>query len=162
VQPEGGALIGFDPFSGCDPTFGTSRNLAAMTSTTSSPVHGAIAGRELLEVQINELMVQARSDDQMDRRGAARYPFFRPVTLTPAGGDLGPHHAFTRELSTTGVGLLHSVRLTPGVFTVAILHDDGSRTSLPTEILWCRPCGEGWYLSGGKFLLPQPAAPLRR
>ncbi len=133
-----------------------------MSSTTSSPAHGEIAGRERFEEQINELMVQARSDDQMDRRGAARYPFFRPVTLTPAGGDLGPHHAFTRELSTTGVGLLHSVRLTPGVFTVSVLLDDGRRTSLPTELLWCRPCGEGWYLSGGKFLFPEPAAQLRR
>lgn len=133
-----------------------------MKSTTSSPATGEIAGRELLEEEIYDLMAQARSDDQMDRRGAARYPFFRPVTLASAGGDLGPHHAFTRELSRTGLGLLHSVQLTPGVFTVSIHHDDGRRTSLPTELLWCRPCGEGWYLSGGKFVLPEPAGKRRR
>lgn len=130
------------------------------TSTTSilSRVSGAEPGsRELLEELIYELMALARSDDQMDRRGAARYPFFRPVMLASADAELGPHHAFTRELSTTGVGLLHSVKLTPGDITVTIVHDNGRLASLPAELLWCRPCGEGWYLSGAKFLLPDAA-----
>lgn len=129
-----------------------------MTLTTSVAAVRESDGRELLEEQIHELMVQARSDDQMDRRGAARYPFFRPVTLAAETADLGPHQAFTRELSTTGIGLLHNLQLAPGAYTLTVLHVDGRRTSLPTEILWCRSCGEGWYLSGGRFMLPERPA----
>ena len=99
-------------------------------------------------------MAQARADDQMDRRGAARYPFFRPATLHSEATDLGPHQAFTRELSKTGVGLLHNVPLEPGPLTVTIHFAPGKSCTFPTEILWRRPCGGGWYLSGGKFVLP--------
>lgn len=113
-----------------------------------------VAARPTLEEQLQTLMFEARSDDQMDRRGAARYPFFRPVTIVPAQGRLAEHTAFTRELSTTGIGLLHSVRLRPGPVTIALRTQDGDEVRLPTEILWCRPCGDGWFVSGGKFVLP--------
>lgn len=99
-------------------------------------------------------MAQARADDQMDRRGAARYPFFRPATLHSEATDLGPHQAFTRELSKTGVGLLHNVPLEPGPLAVTIHFAPGKSCTFPTEILWLRPCGGGWHLSGGKFVLP--------
>lgn len=112
------------------------------------------ATRPIWEEQLQTLMFEARSDDQLDRRGAARYPFFRPVRIVPAEGRLAEHTAFTRELSTTGVGLLHNVRLRPGLVTIALRTQDGDEVRLPTEILWCRPCGDGWYVSGGKFILP--------
>lgn len=103
---------------------------------------------------IEELMAQARADDQMDRRGAARYPFFRPATLHSHRAELDPHLAFTRELSTSGVGLLHNMPLEPGRYLVTIHPAQGPSCSIPTEILWRRPCGEGWYLSGGRFVPP--------
>ena len=103
---------------------------------------------------IEDLMAQARADDQMDRRGAARYPFFRPATLHSERTDLGPHLAFTRELSTNGIGLLHNVPLEPGLYSVTIQTAPGQSYPFPTEILWCRPCGEGWHLSGGRFVPP--------
>lgn len=105
-----------------------------------------------LSEQVQVLMAEARSDDQMDRRGAARYPFFRAVRLLPGSGDLGEYTAFTRELATTGIGLLHSVKLVPGPVVVVLHTADGARVRLPTEIQWCRPCGDGWYVSGGTFL----------
>lgn len=123
-----------------------------MTATAqNSPVSADAAA---LRDRIEELMAQARADDQMDRRGAARYPFFRPATLHSDQIELGPHQAFTRELSTSGVGLLHSVPLEPGPHSVAIHFGSGHSYTFPTQILWNRPCGGGWYLSGGKFLLP--------
>lgn len=110
------------------------------------------AVRSLLDDHIEQLMFEARSDDQMDRRGAARYPFFRPVRIVPESGKFRKHTAFTRELSTTGVGLLHSMPLPPGMVTIMLSTQDGVLVRLPTEILWHRPCGEGWYVSGGKFV----------
>lgn len=111
-----------------------------------------VAVRSPLDDHIEQLMFEARSDDQMDRRGAARYPFFRPVQIVPATGKMRKHTAFTRELSTTGVGLLHSMPLPPGMVTIVLFTQDGVSVRLPTEILWHRPCGDGWYVSGGKFV----------
>lgn len=105
-----------------------------------------------LSEQVQVLMAEARSDDQMDRRGAARYPFFRPARISLGTGDLGEYTAFTRELATTGLGLLHSIKLVPGPVVVVLHTQDGARVRLPTEIQWCRPCGDGWYVSGGTFL----------
>jgi hypothetical protein len=102
-----------------------------------------------LEDQLRELMAEARADDQLDRRGAARYPFFRPVRLEKDGDNEGDCVAFTRELSLASIGLLHNVPLSPGNITVAIARPQGEALCLSTEIVWCRPCGEGWYLSGG-------------
>lgn len=99
--------------------------------------------------QLRELMAEARADDQFDRRGAARYPFFRPVRLELAGAAAPDCLAFTRELSLASIGLLHNTPLSPGSLTVTIPRQQGEALKLSTEIVWCRPCGEGWYLSGG-------------
>lgn len=125
-----------------------------MTAAAQSLPASRDAATAALRDRIEELMAQARADDQMDRRGAARYPFFRPATLHSDQIELGPHQAFTRELSTSGVGLLHSVPLEPGPHSVTIHIGPDQSCSIPTEILWSRPCGGGWHLSGGKFVLP--------
>ena len=101
-----------------------------------------------LEDQLRELMAEARADDQFDRRGAARYPFFRQVHIESESGRLDCV-AFTRELSRVSIGLLQNVSLPPGWVTLIIPRPRGNPLYLATEILWCRPCGEGWYLSGG-------------
>jgi hypothetical protein len=45
----------------------------------------------------------------------------------------------------------------PGEFTLTISSPTGAAVNVRTEIIWCRPCGEGWYLSGGRFLeMAQP------
>ena len=123
-----------------------------MTPTTRPAPRITPSEDHPLYERVHDLMAQARADDQLDRRGAARYPFFRPVRLSADSGDVGPHQAFTRELSITGVGLLHNIPLQLGKVLVAIHHSEGACTAIPTEILWCRPCGDGWYLSGGRFL----------
>jgi hypothetical protein len=124
-----------------------------MSTATPAQDAGLLAAPDPLREQIQELMAQARADDQMDRRGAARYPFFRPASLANDREDLGAHQAFTRELSMTGVGLLHNIPVSIGPIKVAIRYGDGQVAALPAEILWCRPCGDGWYVSGGKFIL---------
>ena len=102
-----------------------------------------------LEDQLRELMAEARADDQFDRRGAARYPFFRQVQIEEADTGRRDCVAFTRELSLVSIGMLHNVPLSPGWVTVVVPRPRGNPLYLASEILWCRPCGEGWYLSGG-------------
>ena len=61
-----------------------------------------------------------------------------------------PIPVFTRELSNTGIGLLHDVPLERGEVAVS-LQSQGRTVTFRTYIVWCKPCGR-WYLSGGQFL----------
>jgi hypothetical protein len=98
---------------------------------------------------IHELVVEAHDDGTRDRRGEVRYPFFRPVTLSVDGRR---HAAFSREISAIGVGLLHNLELPPGEVEVSLPSKRGHTVRMRTRILWCRSCGEGWYISGGRFV----------
>jgi hypothetical protein len=97
---------------------------------------------------IHELILEAHQDNLRDRRTAARYPFFRRVSIR----SKFPVVAFSREISTVGVGLLHNVELTPGEVEVSIPSRRGYAIRVRTRIVWCQPCGEGWYISGGQFM----------
>ena len=60
--------------------------------------------------------------------------------------------AFSREVSETGIGLLHNAELAPGEVEIAILTEQAFAVHIRTQILWCTPCGQGWYISGGEFV----------
>ena len=99
---------------------------------------------------IADLVSEAREADEVDRRQAVRYPLFRPATIRT---DLfRKHAAFTREISADGIGLLHQVALRPSKVDVHVATASGTTARLRVHILWCRPCGQGWYLSGGRFV----------
>ena len=93
-----------------------------------------------------------RSLDQTERRAHERHPYFRPVLITAHEPERKCFSAFSREVSLGGIGLLHNMPLDLGKFVVSIAHETNCAVNLPIEILWCRPCGEGWYMSGGRFL----------
>jgi len=99
---------------------------------------------------IHELVVEAHQDLRKDRRADTRYPLFRRIGLQAAGSEACV--AFTREISSVGVGLLHNVQLSPGEVELSIPSRKGYTIRIRTKILWCQPCGEGWYISGGQFV----------
>ena len=97
---------------------------------------------------VDVLVDMARDADQRDRRAEARHPFFFPVSISMESSQ---YSAFARDISATGIGLLHAMPLSPGNATVTIPHDD-DHLSIRSEIMWCRPVGEGWYVSGARFI----------
>jgi hypothetical protein len=84
-----------------------------------------------------------------ERRSAERVPFFSAATIELKNGD--SHAAFTRDISTPGIGLLHRLPIESGEVTVHIPFPSGMLAQR-TLILWCQEVGEGWYASGGHFL----------
>lgn len=98
---------------------------------------------------IHELVLEAYDENKKDRRSDVRYPFFRPVSIQWGGRR---HAAFSREISAGGIGLLHNFKLTPCDLEITIPTKRGHSVRMRTRILWCRACGEGWCISGGKFL----------
>lgn len=97
-------------------------------------------------------IIQAILDDankiQEERREVGRIPFFMPAVMQLAGSDKR-FSIFTREISLTGIGLLHwmpvPVETVDLVFTLA----DEQFVSIKTEIQWCVEAGGGCYISGG-------------
>lgn len=98
---------------------------------------------------IYQLIVEAKAAQKTDRRAEVRYAFFRPVSIEMDDGHR--YSAFTREISETGIGLIHNMDLNEVEVEISVRSDLGYSIRVRTEILWCHACGEGWYISGGRF-----------
>ena len=105
-----------------------------MSTTTSS------------QLLLEELMRIAEADFQNERRSEPRLPFFRAVTISVDGYRFS---GFLREIALTSVGLLHNMELPLKEVKLTV---SGQRESFRVAIVRCKPCGEGWYLSGGKVI----------
>ena len=98
--------------------------------------------------------IEATQNRGDDRRTAVREPFFRPVTLEfTVAGKSQERSCFSRDISPKGIGLLHNFSLEEGENVVLTIHSDClGRIRVRSEIMWCTPAGEGWHLSGARFL----------
>ena len=103
----------------------------------------ATASSQLL---LQELMRVAEEEFNSERRTDSRLPFCRAVSIEIAGH---PYAGFIREISLSSVGLLH---YGPLPLEVAEITVSGQQEGFRVAIVRCQPCGEGWYLSGGKVI----------
>jgi hypothetical protein len=101
---------------------------------------------------VSQLIREAVLEAEVDRRIRQRYPFFRPAKIALDDAQPISRSAFCRDISPTGVGLLHDFPLENREVVVAVTTDAGRSVSLRIDIMWCKPCGEGWYMSGGRFV----------
>ncbi len=108
--------------------------------TTESHVRAAIA----------QLIEEDNQSGAIERRQDSRYPYFQPVTVISDNGNRSLS-GMTRQISPSGIGLLHCGPLGKGHASVTLHGDIGYAVTLPIEKVWCRPCGPYWYLSGGRF-----------
>jgi hypothetical protein len=99
------------------------------------------------------LLAESNHNEFAERRVEPRFPFFAPVSGMVVDGDGSLFSAFSREISRSGIGLLHNMELKPGRVVITITSAAGTKFNMSTEILWCKPAGEGWFLSGGRFLM---------
>jgi hypothetical protein len=99
---------------------------------------------------IYQLVVEAKAELRTEQRSKIRYAFFRPVSI---GTDDGHQHsAFTRDISEAGIGLIHNMDLNDCEVEISIPDDGDYWIRVRTRIVWCKACGEGWYISGGQFV----------
>jgi hypothetical protein len=59
--------------------------------------------------------------------------------------------AMTREISRTGIGLIHKGSISPGEVRVKLASDTRD-FEYAVQVEWCQPCEKGMVLSGGRFL----------
>ena len=101
---------------------------------------------------VDRLLKEPREISAREARGEVRQPFFRPVSLALRNGPVEKLSAFTREISASGVGLLHNAPIPSGETVITLTGASGTPIHLRAYIVWCKPCGEGWYLSGAHFI----------
>jgi hypothetical protein len=126
------------------------RHRRADMTTSSAPIQ--------LPPRVELLIEQAKDQAALDKRTEQRYPFFQPVTLRRGLQSLS---AFSRDISESGMGLLHDMPI-GGEYTVVVHDPDGCAYDITGVVMWCRPCGQGWYLSGVRFSRVQEMPGRRR
>lgn len=66
--------------------------------------------------------------------------------------------AMTREISRAGIGLLHRGALNPGEVLVRMASET-REFEYRVLIEWCKPCENGMFMSGGRFLRKKSPRP---
>jgi len=101
-----------------------------------------------------DAIVKEESCASRERRSAHRVPLVRPVVVE-MNGEARPFYSFSKNISACGIGLI--MRLAPPNGTAAklsIQRMHGDAAQVRAELRWCEPFGDGWYLTGWKFLAP--------
>lgn len=84
-----------------------------------------------------------------DFRDSERLELSVPAEMTTRRGNVVS--AMTREISRTGIGLLHRGSITPGEVTLKMASET-REFEYRVLIEWCAPCENGMFMSGGRFL----------
>ena len=89
-----------------------------------------------------------------ERRAADRKPFARPVTITTGRNQKVVHEAFSKDISTNGIALISRENWSDGSRVALTIHTltDRELARVTAEARWTKPFGNGWYLTGWRFL----------
>ena len=82
-------------------------------------------------------------------REAERLELSVPAEVITARGNT--ISAMTREISRSGLGLLHRGSVSPGPVTVKMA-SESREFVYRVQIEWCTPCENGMFMSGGRFI----------
>ena len=82
-------------------------------------------------------------------RQAERLQLSVPAEIITGRGNTIP--AMTREISRTGIGLLHRGSVNPEQVTIKMASDT-KEFEYQVRIDWCCPCDNGMFMSGGHFV----------
>jgi len=115
-----------------------------------------------IRARVHELLMLAeRPAPEVERRRDRRYPYPYLVRMTPVADDgrtpAGPSIVVVgRTLSEGGFGFYHPQQLADRRMIASFHAGDNRWLGLLMDLRWCRFIGEGWYESGGRFILPVP------
>jgi len=105
-----------------------------------------------IEPCVVETLLAHDGNTMQERRVDPRFAFFAPVNLRSPQAPRAIMSAFSREISCGGIGLLHSMPLVAGTcYTIDCTRGDVELRHL-AEVVWCRPAGDGWFMSGCRFV----------
>jgi hypothetical protein len=97
---------------------------------------------------IRQLFIAAGNSAKRDRRSEVRFSFFRPVSIRLHDGPCVS--AFSRDISSSAIGLLHDRPLPIGEVELSIASATGTVRVL-AHITRCEFCGGDWHISAAEF-----------
>lgn len=98
---------------------------------------------------LRQILESMDRTDSPNVRTAERLELSVPAEITTMRGNTVS--AMTREISRTGIGLLHRGCLDPGEVNVK-LASESREFKYRVVIEWSQPCENGMFMSGGRFL----------
>jgi len=98
---------------------------------------------------LRRILESIEPSEETHDREAERIELSVPAEIVTQRGNTIA--AMTREISRTGIGLIHKGTVTPGEVRIK-LASDSREFEYSVHIEWCYPCDEGMFLSGGRFL----------
>ena len=105
-----------------------------------------------IDRRVTELLDEEKQFNRTERRAVGRESLVRPasVELRPENTEIP---GFTKDISPAGVGLLTEGEVKEGQRGKIVINKmRGVPVKIIAEARWCRPFGNGWYLSGWKFI----------
>ena len=96
------------------------------------------------------LVADAEECDKRERRTDKRVPFFRQASIRLDDGQ--SFSAYTRNISQTGIGLMHTVDLPLCDVELTIVAGKDQFPKLRARVERCEPCSGGLYISGLRFI----------
>lgn len=104
-----------------------------------------------LQAAVYEILADA-IDQDINRRGNRREPLLTSVLIQPDEESDRWLTGLTRDVSPEGIGLIHFFPLECGECVIKVTYPNRKPKLLKIKIQWCRPFGDGWYISGGLFI----------
>jgi hypothetical protein len=88
-----------------------------------------------------------------ERRSVHRTPLVRPVTVLVAGDEERKLLGFSKNISPLGIGLILEAPLAVETIAKLSIHSLINRpVHIRSEVRWCKPFGNDWYLTGWRFI----------
>ena len=97
--------------------------------TSNQPINVKKSPQEL----IRDLIIQL---NETERRSTDRQPLFRPVTVTTLAGAGKRYSAFSRDISESGIGLLHNMPMELEEVSLTIGSDSETAVRIRASIKW--------------------------
>lgn len=103
---------------------------------------------------IQFLLKEYETEVLHDRRSVRRKPFVRPVVIRAGRNRDEIHHVFSRDISSVGIGVISQVNWAENTVAKLSIESIAKKRTVTVEAQarWTEPYGEGWYITGWKFL----------
>lgn len=98
---------------------------------------------------LKHILESIEKADSDNLRESERLELSVPAEVKTSRGNV--ISAVTREISRTGMGLLHRGCISPGEVVVRMA-SESRNFEYRLLVEWCRPCENGMFMSGGRFL----------
>ncbi len=106
-------------------------------------------------IQFVDRLAKESLRSHVDERTFSRYKLTVEVWVQPVNGDFSPldrpFTAVTRDISTGGIGLMHTRAVRDKYLWLRLVAPGGGMINVVVEVLRCRPIGM-FYEIGAKFV----------